>query len=306
MSTPAEILEGGMEIQKSIEIALKKNKGLLVGRFGTVEFEGIWWTIMFPNTEWPERQRMVLERNAGIFPSDMNSVRVWVTEYCAAIRASDILAVGWHAPIVKAENELLFRLNWKGKKVVLRSLEPYYLEKENRWSSVLKDEHLCVVTSFAESAAAQLRKGEDVIWGNSAGSLWPNKISFVKTGYAPSLAQGRAGWEESPESWKEAIDSVVAEVLKTGARVVFIGCGGIGMIIGARLKEAGKICVVLGGATQVLFGIKGNRWEKHPVISGFWRDSWIWPSVEETPLGAGKVEEGCYWGDGRANFMESC
>ena len=71
------------------------------------------------------------------------------------------------------------------------------------------------------------------------------------------------------------------------------------MSIGARLKEAGKICVVLGGATQVLFGIKGNRWEKHPVISGFWGDSWVWPSEEETPLGAGKVEEGCYWGGGR-------
>jgi hypothetical protein len=52
---------------------------------------------------------------------------------------------------------------------------------------------------------------------------------------------------------------------------------------------------VLGGATQVLFGIKGKRWETHDVISKFWTDAWVWPSLEETPGGAGDIEGGCYW-----------
>lgn len=301
MGTPAQVLEGAIEIQKQIKKTLMKGEGegLLIGRFGTIEFEGVYWTTMWPESTWPEGRRGMLERNAGVFPSDMESVKSWATEYGAAIRESDILAVGWHPPIVKEEASLLVRWGWKGKKVPLRSLEPYYVDCENRWSSVLKDEYLCVVTSFADTAAEQVQKGESVVWGKSAGGLWPKQISFVKTGYAPSLAYGRAGWEESPESWKEAVEYVVGEVLKTGARVVFIGCGGLGMIIGAQLKAAGKICVVMGGATQVLFGIKGRRWEQHPVISGFWGDSWVWPAEEETPRGAGGVEEGCYWGVGK-------
>jgi hypothetical protein len=67
------------------------------------------------------------------------------------------------------------------------------------------------------------------------------------------------------------------------------------MIIGSHLKSAGLICIVMGGAIQVMFGIKGGRWERHPVISTFWNSSWVWPSVEETPIGAGNVEQACYW-----------
>lgn len=67
------------------------------------------------------------------------------------------------------------------------------------------------------------------------------------------------------------------------------------MPLAGRLKELGLPCVVLGGAIQVLFGIKGNRWANHSVISKFWNDAWVWPSEEETPRGAAKIERGCYW-----------
>jgi hypothetical protein len=39
----------------------------------------------------------------------------------------------------------------------------------------------------------------------------------------------------------------------------------------------------------------GNRWANHSVISKFWNDAWVWPSEEETPRGAAKIEGGCYW-----------
>jgi hypothetical protein len=88
--------------------------------------------------------------------------------------------------------------------------------------------------------------------------------------------------------------------MKTGAEICIIGCGGLGMILGAELKRRGLQCIVLGGATQVLFGIKGKRWETHDVISKFWTDAWVWPSLEETPGGAGDIEGGCYW-EGQKN-----
>jgi 2-polyprenyl-6-methoxyphenol hydroxylase-like FAD-dependent oxidoreductase len=83
--------------------------------------------------------------------------------------------------------------------------------------------------------------------------------------------------------------------MKSGAEICIIGCGGLGMILGAELKRRGLQCIVLGGATQVLFGIKGRRWATHDVISKFWTDAWVWPSLEETPGGAATIEGGCYW-----------
>ena len=52
------------------------------------------------------------------------------------------------------------------------------------------------------------------------------------------------------------------------------------------LKEQKKICIVLGGALQILFGVKGNRWNKHEVISKFFNQHWIKPLPHEVPNGA--------------------
>jgi len=79
------------------------------------------------------------------------------------------------------------------------------------------------------------------------------------------------------------------------ASVALVGCGGLGMIIAGRLRRAGISVIVMGGAIQVLFGIKGRRWERHDVISKFWGPSWVWPSESETPTGSFKIEGACYW-----------
>jgi hypothetical protein len=279
-------------IRTAIEKALSEHTGLLVGRFGTIEFETVWFHKMTGTLK--KDHLPVLERNAGVF-GDAASISRWCLEYSNACRSADIFATGWYAPIKVREQEFL-----KGtsvKQCVLRALEPYYWPVEERWSKALDGQKVCVVSSFADTIKGQLAKGEGAVWSNGAvqGGLWlAAEWSVVKTGYSPSLALGRAGWECDAETWETCVEYVVSEVLKTGARVVIIGCGGLGMVIAGRLKKEGKICIVMGGATQVLFGIKGRRWENHQ-ISGFWNSEWVGPSASETPAGASEVEGGCYW-----------
>jgi hypothetical protein len=110
------------------------------------------------------------------------------------------------------------------------------------------------------------------------------------------MSLGRGAWECDAEKWEDAVAYVVEEVCKRDARIVLIGCGGLGMVIADVLKRCGKICIVMGGAVQVFFGIKGRRWEKHEFISRLWNENWVYPSAEETPGGAMNVERGCYWG----------
>jgi hypothetical protein len=289
-----ELLEGVSTIAGAIQTALKNKKGLLVARNGTIEME-VLLTRYFQNTLF-QQKLLTLEKHAGIFPCTAGSAQTWISQTVDAIRGSDLLVAGWYEPLATSEKEFLKHIGKKGPYLPLRALEPYYVPHEFQWSRYFLWRKVAIVSSFAELAVQQTKKAKE-IWGERSESLLPEAEYIpIQTGYAPSLAKGRAGWPEGIDSWEAAADYVVKKVLESEAEIILIGCGGLSMIIGHRLKEAGKICIVMGGAIQVLFGIKGNRWADHSVISRFWNDSWVYPPLERTPAGADQIEGGCYWG----------
>ena len=87
------------------------------------------------------------------------------------------------------------------------------------------------------------------------------------------------------------------QIDKVDFDIAIIGCGAYGMPLAAKLKGAGKQAIHLGGATQLLFGIKGRRWEENypSKIATFFNEHWVYPNKEETPQNAKVVERGCYW-----------
>jgi hypothetical protein len=134
------------------------------------------------------------------------------------------------------------------------------------------------------------------LWQDDYETLLPNaNWSFVRSYYSPVLAQGRCEWPQGVRSWMDAVAQLEQEILNTGARIVLLGCGGLAMPLAHRLKKRGIIAIVMGGAIQVLFGIKGRRWATHPVISNFWNAAWAQPSPHEIPGAASEIEGGCYW-----------
>ena len=289
-----ELFEAAMLISDGIATALSQKKGFLVGRNGTIELEAL---ITYKQKNFLfQQQGLILEKHAGVFPSNESSHRHWVQDTEAAIKNTDLLVAGWFAPLVREEKVYLASLGRNSVALPLRSLEPYYVPMEMMWTRYLKYHKVAVVSSFAQTAMKQIPKAKE-IWGDRAGSLLPTDTQFIPipTGYAPVLANGRAEWPGNPATWEAAVDSVVKQVVDSGAEIVLIGCGGLGMIIGYRLKLLGKVCIVMGGAIQVLFGIKGNRWETHATISRFWNDAWVYPSLDETPANSSSVEKGCYW-----------
>lgn len=295
-----EVEKGADAIFSAIQIALKSGGGLLIGRNGTIELETILYhTIHYSNQKgFPPHLLKTLELHAGVFPSNNpDLVNAWCLAYYEALRACDVIAAGWYAPLKDQEETLLKIHNLHGARVPLRSLEPYYVSPMKRWSLLLENQKVAIVNAFADTALQQTGRTEEVWPGGMSDSLFPPGITWipVKTGYAPVLAQGRAEWPGSPPSWKEAVDSVVNQVVESGARFALIGCGGLGMVLGNRLRERGVIAIVLGGALQVLFGIKGGRWASHPILGNFWNNAWVWPAESETPRGAAQIENACYW-----------
>jgi len=280
------IEDGASEIYKAIENALKEGTSLLVGRNGTIELECL---MGIGN---PAK----LELHAGIWPSTPDSVRAWIDRTQDAILATDILVAGWYAPLADKEAKLLDAMTIKAPRIPLRSLEPYYVRPEKRWTSLLANQDVAIINAFAWTALNQTAY-RDEIWPLFTESLLPSSCRWIPivTGYCPALAQGNAQWPEGVSSWQDAVQHVVSAVAQTSARIAIVGCGGLGMVIAHELKKRGLIVIVMGGATQVLFGIKGGRWASHSVISTFWNDFWVYPSPAETPSGAARIENGCYW-----------
>jgi hypothetical protein len=300
------IEKGAEEIRRTIEKALTKKEGALIGRNGTIELETLLFRLFgsSPNQEYPASLSKRLELHAGVWPSTKNSLDRWVFMMVEAIRLCDVLVAGWYEPLKGPEEALLQQTNTLAPRIPLRSLEPYYVPPEQRWTSLLAGQRVAVVSSFTKTIEEQLEK-KDLIWPVATESLLPENVEWVffQTGYSPTLAQGVCGWPSTVGSWDVAVNSIVKKVVASQASIALIGCGGLGMLIGSELKKRGVIAIVLGGATQVLFGIKGKRWETHSVISRFWNDSWVWPKATETPSGSSLIEGSCYWG-GKIEHMD--
>lgn len=293
-----QIQTGASMICTLVQSALHDKGGLLVGRNGTIEFQTVMATLSDSSTF---LMSSTLENNAGIFhergdmPSVEKSIDEWVQEYMMANAEADVMAAGWFGPTASAELEYLDSCNPNVVKVPLRSLEPYYCPAQNRWTNLLVGQKVCVVSSFVDTMVEQLKQKKN-IWSEWE-TLLPDGVEwcFVRSYYPPSVAQGVADWPQGIVCWQDALDYLETKVLESEADIVLIGCGGLGMPLGYRLKRHGKIAIVMGGAIQVLFGIKGGRWKSHPIISKFWNASWVSPKVSETPKGARTVEGACYW-----------
>ncbi len=63
----------------------------------------------------------------------------------------------------------------------------------------------------------------------------------------------------------------------------------------AHAKSLGACAIHLGGATQILLGVKGKAWEGNGQITAFYNEAWTRPSSSETPQGISNIENGCYW-----------
>jgi hypothetical protein len=58
------------------------------------------------------------------------------------------------------------------------------------------------------------------------------------------------------------------------------------------LKDMGKVAIHVGGSVQLLFGIKGKRWDDRTDII---TEEWDYPLPQDCPQGKEVVENACYW-----------
>lgn len=180
------------------------------------------------------------------------------------------------------------------QKVNLLLMEPFW--SKNPWTRILKNKKVLVIHPFAETIQKQYKKRE---------FLFSNKDILPEFELYTIKAVQSLGGSNSFQSWFEALKWMENEMDKIQYDICLIGCGAYGLPLAAHAKRNGKKAVHLGGSLQLLFGIRGKRWEnpKYGIHSlkqegayiSLINKYWCRASENERPSNAGAVENGCYW-----------
>jgi len=171
-------------------------------------------------------------------------------------------------------------------KVKLSDLEPYF--HEDPWSAALEGKTVLVIHPFDRTIQQQYKKREWLFEDKKV--LPPFELKTIRA--VQTLVGQTAGFA----SWFHALEHMQEQIEKESFDVAIIGAGAYGFPLAAFIKRIGKISVHLGGASQLLFGIRGKRWEQEKNnYHIFFNEHWVKPLPEEKPANAELAEGGSYW-----------
>lgn len=260
-------------------LGVKHDKGAFFNYInGTAQ---AWW--------WEENVLKQMQQWSGFFPANEDKIEQFCELMVQDVPEVDILG-SWLADEQLFEKQLV-----NAQKVHLRFLEPYWAD--NHWSRALEGKKVLVVHPFADDIESQYQRRTLLFKKNILPEFQLTTIKAVQ-----SVADEKTGFQD----WFAALDYMKAEIDKVDYDICLIGCGAYGFPLAAHVKRMGKKGFHYGGALQLLFGIRGNRWEdptygvkEWGIPYGFYADlmneHWIRPGNKEKPKNAQVVEGACYW-----------
>ena len=243
-----------------------------------------WW--------WNERLIKYMNTNAGFFPPTHQAI----TQFCD-LMMQDMKELNLLGCWVK--NEAWFTKELKHiQRVHLRLLEPFWADKP--WTRCLKNKKIVVVHPFAKDILSQYTNNRTLLFSN------PDTLPEFASLRTVKAVQSLGGENNGFKDWFDALKWMEDEIDKEDYDVCLIGCGAYGFPLAAHVKRQGKKAVHLGGALQLLFGIRGKRWENpsygvrewgipYGSYSSLMNKFWVRPGEGGRPKNANQVEGGCYW-----------
>ena len=266
-----------------IKQCINQKRPMSFGKLGAVETDCLTNSAQQNRVVWGEN----LGINAGVFPLNQQTVDRWSSEYIEAIKSLDGCVEWWEGK----DTRLLQKYN--PPRLIsyeIDDLLPFHLG-ENAWHYSLGDKRVLVVHPMMDTIKEQIK---------NFSTLWPGASikSFigVKSFYPPWLVT-----QHPYTNFFDCLDAMKTEISKHQFDFAVVGAGAYSLLLLKFIKEMGVPCVHLGGQTQLIFGIKGRRWETE--YSQAWRDSnfynssalWTRPLASDVPVNKSIVENGCYW-----------
>uniref|UniRef100_A0AB33J9D6 Uncharacterized protein n=2 Tax=unclassified Prevotella TaxID=2638335 RepID=A0AB33J9D6_9BACT len=287
---------------------LSSNQPCMIARFGSTELNAIvnymavadsrhsvidfitgrqyqWW--------WNDLGIEQMETHSGFFPSNKETISKFSEMMFQEVAECDVL-LSWQ------RNEQLLYPRMKPNLILTELLasEPWWGKRP--WSRVLKGKHVLVVHPFSELIESQYYNHREELFPGT--DVLP-EFASLRTVKAVQSLGGSNG--QGFHDWFDALEWMKKEMDKQDYDIALIGCGAYGFPLAAYAKRCGHQAFHMGGVLQLLFGIKGKRWEypnygEKELHEGgkylkMFNDKWVYPSVSDRPANASNVEGACYW-----------
>lgn len=266
---------------------ISRNKPLLVARLGSVELSCLRFYLEQRDGKkkgYGKKIKTTMSNPAGFFPVDDASLDAFAELYLEHLPQVDIMGV-WY----NLYEDVICNTRCPGADLVdLDCLEPFRFN--NPWSGRLAGRTVLVVHPFVESIQKQYAEKRHLLFP-SPDVLPDFELKTLKT------VQSIAGAKVDFSTWFDAYRHMCDEIAKVDFDICIIGAGAYGLPLASFVKQLGKQAIHLGGVTQILFGIKGRRWEREYADSTakLFNEHWVRPLPSETPANKDKIEKSSYW-----------
>lgn len=258
----------GIEADHLVRDCLASPEPCLIARFGAVELQ----IVHYYHTrrgqsqiDFPESLREVICSNAGVFPPTSPVLSRFSQDFIRLLPRVDAMAV-WNFQDAK-EQELLDAFAPQAALVGLSVLggSPSF-----SWVQHLKDKKILVIHPFAKTILKQYPKRE-AIYPRHPLPAFELKVINAVQGLNPDTRALYPSWFDALREMRDKID-------REDFDIALIGAGAFGIFLADHVKKIGKKAVHMGGALQILFGIRGSRWDKYNLYNAHW----AYPAPDET------------------------
>ncbi len=287
---------------------LNSSKACMISRFGTTEIGNLsHYQNLTDSRPWFKKYASYITGNqsapvwdpqhlqklciwSGFFPEDRSLFEQFARRYLQDIPEIDVLGSFNYT-------EKFMPLASTCRKVHLESMYPFFVNRP--WTRYLAGKKVLVIHPFEQTIRHQWAIRE---------KLFANPEILPECHLDTLKAVQSLGAEgQNFATWFDALQSMEDEIAKRDFDVALLGCGAYGIPLAAFIKRMGKKAIHLGGGLQLLFGIKGKRWEDnyhwtYPTKEklnlnyvDLYNENWIRPLPEDIPSVAKKIENGCYW-----------
>jgi hypothetical protein len=216
--------------------------------------------------------------NAGFY-GDEKCYQYWKKLYIEALfKCNGILDVCSCASF-QICGDLMIKLNcWKPTLP--------YIEDPSWWIQLIEEisEPIGVVSFFKKDIEEQIPNLSQ-IWVRR--TLRKKKFNVVESWNTITGNKPHKDWNETFEKLKERVDS------QTDTKLWLISCGCYGLPLCEYIRQKGGKAIYVGGLLQLIFGLKGSRWEDREEVTRHYNQYWKYPTTK--PENYNSVEGGCYW-----------
>ncbi len=220
-----------------------------------------------------------MKKNTGFYPTTQDNLTHYSKYMFNHLSETDVLGIsGLHM-----ENYFYRNFAFNAQPIQNWTLDPLI----GQWSHLLKGKRVLVISPFSEQIEEQYKK-RTLLFPNNSDILPAFELMTIKA--VQTIAD-----QVDPRfgNWFEALDFMKVEILKLDFDVALVGAGAYGSPLCLYIRSLNKQAIQTGGATQLLFGIIGRRWEDREYVKKHINEQWVRP--KDRPTGFQKVEKGCYW-----------